>query len=217
MGKIWDGVQSIRDQKAAVAEERAFKQAVNSTGKQLKKLTRRLPTVEGGEGLGVEVAQHYEALKAARDAHKAALKTGVGVAEATKTLGDAHKAAAPVLEKASGFVSDAKSFARGERIGKIITNKPLMIATAATAAIIALVKHSSNKAKRERAEEVANREQQLAAMREETNMIRGANTMMGMTPTPGDHAARVLSARNGMAVGLDTSNPPVDMNYQVVR
>ncbi len=199
---------------------------VRKVGNELGDLARRFASGGHDPEMIKNLEAQKEKLGAASGLYKEAKKSGVGVNEAFESLKGAHAEAAGHVESANSYLKGIKSQIRGERLGKLTGNKKLLVGIGAVAALGGLISYSRSNAREKRAAEVANRQENLQQMREDVAVLRaaqngpnsaGQNTMMGMAPTPGDHAARVMSARNGAAAGIDTSNPPVDMNYQVVR
>lgn len=106
----------------------------------------------------------------------------------------------------------------GNVIKKIATNTGILLATA-TAAIATVSWTSSKRRDKERESQDDLRSQQIASMRTDIAVMKQCSptTMMGLEPCPGDRAARVLAARNGAGMGIDTSNPEVSLPYDVVR
>ncbi len=162
-----------------------------------------------------------ERLGDARVHHANPAEHNMNVEAAKENLLKIHKEAAEKAKEAKAQVKTLKWQNRGNKFGKVVRSKLFIVPAAVVGAITAAAMFSSKRAKQERAEEVAGREQKTQEMREDVAALRavqnGQNTLMGIPPTPGDHAARVLSARNGAAAGIDTSNPALNMNYDVVR
>jgi|GEM_PF-4463139 len=199
----------------AFAHRRATNTAQSVIG-GVEKISEKLPKYNGEKLVdplkkaGAEVADKFAA-------YKGAVATGVGVTEAREALSESRKAATGILKEAKSHIGDIKSFARGNFIGKILSSKFFLVPAAIVAATVVLAKLVSGKNKRSRAELVENRNQAIAAQQAEVDAIK-ANTMMGLAPAPGDHAARVLAARSGAAMGIDTSNPNMTAaNFEAVR
>lgn len=192
----------------AFAHRRATNTAENVIG-GVEKISEKLykPKYNSGSQLAdpLKKAGAEVAYKLAE--YKGAVASGVGVVEAREALSASRKSAAGLLKGAKNHIGDIKSFARGNFIGKIISSKLFLVPAAIVAATVVLAKLISGKAKRNKAEEIENRNKATEALRTEVESLRGANTMMGMQPAPGDHAARVLAGRNGAAMGVDTSIP----------
>ncbi|MEQ1705676.1 MAG: hypothetical protein ABL867_06855 [Rickettsiales bacterium] len=142
-----------------------------------------------------------------------AKKAATAKAELIKTYNIVTK----TMTQATAQVGEAKSFARGQTVGKILKSKFFIIPVAIGTAAVLAGKIISGKNKRDRAELVENRNQAIAAQQAEVDAIK-ANTMMGLAPAPGDHAARVLAGRSGAAMGIDASNPNMTAaNFEAVR
>ena len=99
-----------------------------------------------------------------------------------------------------------------------MSSKYFLVPAAIVAAAAAISKVSSKRKEQKRQELVENRNQNIDSLRADVAALSNGNTMMGMQPVAGDHAARVLSGRNGASAGVDTSNPAVSaIPYEVVR
>lgn len=185
--------------------------------KGIKKTLSKLPKVEGGDEFISKLGEHSEKLIDYRANYSEALKTGVGAGDAKKALDEVRKTAGTALKEAKSHIKDVKSLARGKFFGKVISSTPAKFVLGATAAVAAVSWLASRRNKQERAELVDSRNQQIDAMRADVAAMKGANTMMGLEPAPGDHAARVAAGRSGASAGVDVSNPAVSMPYDVVR
>lgn len=138
-----------------------------------------------------------------------------------KMAGDAARQAADpgLIKRTWGKATHAVGYA----FGRSGVAKPLKFAgvAAVVATAVAGVALWAGNRRSEKARESRDElhQQKMDSMRAEMATMQpqvGANTLMGLEPTPGDRAARVMAARNG-GMGLDASNPPVSMPYEAVR
>lgn len=123
------------------------------------------------------------------------------------------------LKAGKSHLSDAKSFARGQMVNRVVTSKWFLVPAVAAATVGAISWMAGKRAEKARESRDELRNQRIESARAEMAAMQsqvGANTMMGMEPQPGQHAQRVIAARNG-GMGIDTSNPPVNMQYEAVR
>lgn len=176
---------------------------------------------------GTEAREHIAALEkhaAELAKHKInyenAVISGSGVAEAKSAFRDANKEVNNAIKAGRSHISGEKSYVRGQRFGRIVSSKPVLI-IAGLAAAIGAVSWVGNKRK-EKIRDSQNelRDQKIDSMRTENTAVQAqpsTNTLMGLEPVAGDHAARVVAGRNGGMGGVDASNPPVNMQFEAVR
>lgn len=127
-----------------------------------------------------------------------------------------------IADKINNTIESGKSALQSSLIKRTLTSKLFLIPAAIIAATIAatvMVAKAIFGGKGDKAEETENKRQSTQALRAEVEALRGAeDTLMGEPKVKGAHAARVMAGRNGgAAMGVDTSNPAISMNYDIVH
>ena len=173
-------------------------------------------------------AEHVEALKKHSEIladHKLKLENAINnngdVNAAKSALREVNKEAAGGIKAGRSHIRGVNSYLRGQMVGRIATSKPALIIGGLVAAAGALSWISSKRDSQVKESQSALRDMQTQAMKADIMAMQqpmvGANTMMGLQPVAGDHANRVLAARNG-GMGVDTSNPAMSAgNFDVAR
>ncbi len=202
--------------KEAISHRRATNNA-QDTVKNINKIVEKLPDVAGGGKFVDGLKEHSEKLSRYHNAYKDAVLSGEGVKSSRDSLREVQKQAFAAFKEAKKHVGDAKAFARGKFVGRVVSSKPVKILAGAGAVVGAVSWLTSRRAKQNREEVVEARNQQINDMRADVAAMKGANTMMGLEPVAGDHAARVAAGRNGASAGVNTSNPEVSLPYDIVR
>jgi hypothetical protein len=159
-----------------------------------------------------------EQLADARVHHADPAVHGIEPEKAKATLTKLHEEAAQKVKEAKSQISKL----RWEKAGNFVKSKKFLIPVAAVGAIAAASVFASKRNKQEREDEVAHRRQNTQELREDVAVLKAAQnsqpTLMGEQLREGEHAARVRAGRsNGAEPVINPANPPVDLNYQVVR
>ncbi len=188
------------------------KKLIKQGNKAVNKLFGDASTVRDADRL----AENLDKLAIAHDKYDTA--SGKDVNKAKREFQRAYNKAEEGFKGAMDYLKDAKSTARGQRVGKVLKSKLFLIPAAIATVTVVGAKMISNKNKRAREELVENREKAIAAQQADNATLRDSNKMMGLDPTPGDIAAGVIARRNGVAAGVDHSNPNMTAgNFEAVR
>ena len=138
------------------------------------------------------------------------------------------KGSGGAISKALGTVKDAfvkSTNAVAYGAGKIGLRTPLIVGGVLAAGVGVATFLGRKRADKAKESQMALRDNQMEAMKADiianqqamAQPAIGANTMMGLQPVAGDHANRVLAARNG-GMGVDTSNPNMTAaNFEAAR
>lgn len=202
-----------------IVEAASHRRATNLSEKiidGIEKISNKLPKFKGGDELLDPLKKASAEVESKFAQYKNAVRDGVDVGAAKEALTDSRKAAAVLLKNAKKHVGDIKSLALGNSVGRVVSSKFFIVPAFIASATYIISKVFSGKEKQRRAELVENRKQNIAAQQAEVSEFK-ANTMMGLAPAPGDHAARVMAGRSGASMGINTSNPEMTAaNFTVV-
>jgi DNA repair exonuclease SbcCD ATPase subunit len=220
-----DPIGPIRTSKLSEDFLKKVEKTDSKLDSHIRDLTRLGENNEAAREKAIELTRLRERLNDATAHHNDHRTYKIGQLDANTALTKAHEEAASNAKEAKSQISKLKWQNRGAKLGSIVKSKYFIIPVAITGAITAAAMFSSKRAKQERADEVANRRQDTEALRQDVAVLKAAEAAQGGQPTlmgeqlrEGDHAARVRAGRsNGAEPVINPTNPPVDLNYQVVR
>lgn len=207
---FWKGIKEAVSHRWAANSAKSFLKNAQKTSEKLPKYQGE-KLVDPLKEAAADVGDKFMA-------YKDAVAAGVGVSGARESLSFSREAAAEVLKDAKRHISGIKSFASGKFIGRVLSSKLFLIPAAIVAAAVVVAKLIFG-GKGDKAEETENKRQSTQALRSEVEALRGADTLWGeQKVTDGAHVQRVMAGRNGgAAMGVDTSNPAISMNYDIVH